>query len=90
VATYAFSQRLYPIHYGWGKPLRLFAVATAVGTVTWFVQRGTTMTQIGIGVAAFTAYLLVTWTLVLDADDRALAMSAIRSPKQALRLLTGK
>ncbi|HEX5632056.1 MAG TPA: lipopolysaccharide biosynthesis protein, partial [Gemmatimonadales bacterium] len=70
--TYRWSQMLWPVRYGWGRPLLTLAFGAAA-TVTFIVVRPASLLgQVGTGCALFAVYLVAVWTACLQNEERSL------------------
>jgi O-antigen/teichoic acid export membrane protein len=86
--TRYWGQRLFPVHYGWGKPLRLAALAVLIVILARLVTPPTLLGQLTAAVTGCALFGALVWWLVLEASDRELALESLRSPRQAFRLFT--
>jgi O-antigen/teichoic acid export membrane protein len=82
-----WSQRLWPVEYGWGRPL-LTAGLGALATLAyiWIAPTELRM-QIGASVALFLGYLIAMWGICLTKDERVLVLRAIHDGRHALQIL---
>jgi O-antigen/teichoic acid export membrane protein len=82
-----WSQRLWPVEYGWGRPL-LTAALGAAATVTYiWLAPDTLPRQIGISISLFLGYLAAVWAVCLNNEERALLDKAFHDGRHALQIL---
>lgn len=86
--TQYWGQRLYPVHYGWSKPLRLAGLAVLIVVLGRLVGASTLLSELAVAVTGFSLFGALVWWLVLERADREVALRGLRSPRQALRLFT--
>jgi len=85
-----FSQRLYPMAYGWSPALRLSAYAVAVSLAAKYLRPDSLGAEIGMGLAMLGVFIGLVWSTILHADDRrAIAnFASDRTRAIATRLVT--
>jgi O-antigen/teichoic acid export membrane protein len=82
-----WSQGLWPVDYGWGRPL-LTAGLSATVTLTYiWIAPARIGAQIGVSVALFLAFLAATWAICLNREERALLGRAFHDGRHALQIL---
>jgi O-antigen/teichoic acid export membrane protein len=82
-----WSQRLWPVEYGWGRPL-LTAALGAAATITYIWLSPTELRmQIGVSVGLFLSYLVAVWAFCLTRDERQLVNRAVHDGRHALQIL---
>jgi O-antigen/teichoic acid export membrane protein len=82
-----WSQRLWPVEYGWGRPL-LTAALGAIATLAYIWLAPTELRlQIGASVGLFIAYLAAVWAICLTSEERVLLNRAIHDGRHALQIL---
>ena len=86
--THYWGQRLFPVDYGWAKPVRLATLAVLVVVLARFIPAPTLLPELAIAVSGCALFGILVWWLVLDESDRAIALRGLRSPRQAFRLFT--
>jgi O-antigen/teichoic acid export membrane protein len=80
-----FSQRLWPIDYGWGPVLRLAAYATVVSLASSYLRPESVVAELGLGIGLFGLFVVAIWTTTLGEEER----ESIRAlAANRLRLLT--
>ena len=72
-----FSQRLWPVRYEWGAPLRALALAAAVTTAYWTAAPQTFVQQCLTATGLYGVFAALMWTLVLRPDERRLAVDLV-------------
>jgi len=87
--TYRWSRKLWPIAWELARPFRLVLLGGAAGVVAWLIPVQGVVAQGLLGAAIILGYALLTYALVLHADDRALVRQLLRSPSEAWKLATG-
>lgn len=86
---YYWSQRAWPVHYQWGRVLRLAAAATAaVGIAVALPIRGFFVDS-GIAALLMLGYAGAVWLFVLRPADRRVAWQVLRAPRQAIAAFRG-
>ena len=68
--TWHFSQRLWPIAYGWGTTFRLAFCSAAVVTVADLVRPGSLLAELGVGALSLALFAVAVWGSVLRDSDR--------------------
>lgn len=74
-----WSQRVWPVRYGWNRPLRLAAIAAAAAAPAIMWTPATMAGQLTLGAALVGAYAVLAWMLVLEAPHRAALVRAVRT-----------
>lgn len=88
--TWQFSQSLWPIDYRWPRVLALAMFAIAVVVAYYAIDPVGVARQVALGVVATTTFAAAVWMFWLAAEDRALVLAGLRSPRGFLaRLLQG-
>jgi len=65
-----FSQRLWPIAYGWTPVLRLAGYAAAVGVAGVYFRPASLVAEIGLGAILLGIFVAAVWMTILHEDDR--------------------
>lgn len=65
-----FSQRLWPIAYGWGSVLKLAAYSIVVGVASTYIRADSILVEFGLGAALMGVFMLLVWTGTMHEDDR--------------------
>lgn len=86
--TRYWGHSLFPVHYGWGKPLRLAACAVLIVILARFVALSSLLGQLLVAVTGCGIFAIVVWWQVLEPADRKAALRGIREPREAIRLVT--
>ena len=86
--TRYWGHRLFPVHYGWAKPLRLAACAVLIVVLARFVGVPTLLGQLVVAVTGCGLFGILVWWQVLEPADRERALRSLRRPRQAIRLFT--
>lgn len=79
VLGYRFSQRLWPVRYGWAPVLRLSAVAALVVAVDFIWVPAGIIGQFAEGVGLTAAYGVLAWAFVVPATERMSLIEVIRA-----------
>jgi len=90
VVVYLFSQRLWHIDYRWTRPIIQVSGSIAVTATVMLVSGPGLIAEVLWGTAGLAVYGVIVWFLVLRADDRALVLRALRSPRQAMAWLSSE
>ena len=77
---YRWSQKLWPVDYGWPRNLRLAGDGAGAVALTYVIPVETVVGRIAVGLALLAAYAALVWTTLLGADDRLRIARAVRSP----------
>lgn len=81
---YAFAERLWPVRYEWGAPLRAIALASAVTVAYWTAAPDTFLEQCMVATGLYALFAVLLWTVVLRPDERRLAIDlAVRQLRRA-------
>lgn len=67
-----FSQRLWPVAYGWSAVLRLTAYAAVASVAAIYFRPSSLVLEIAGDITCLAAYSLAVWTTVLHENDRGL------------------
>lgn len=67
---YYFSQRIFPMHYHWGAPLKMLAAGTIVAATSHLIITHSLYVDIAMGFGLFAGYSLYVWFLVLRPRER--------------------
>jgi O-antigen/teichoic acid export membrane protein len=86
--TWYWGQRLFPVHYGWRKPLELAAIAVVVIIAARLMRPETLLAQLAVAITGCSLFGALVWWQVLQASDRELVFRSLRSPRLAFRLFT--
>lgn len=83
-----YSQRLWPIAYGWPPVLRLAGYATAVTLISIYLRPDGVVAEIGLGIGLVGVFMTLVWTTTLHEEDRReiLGFAADRTRAIATRL----
>lgn len=68
--TWRFSQRLWPVAYGWRPVLRLAAYASLASLTAIVLRPAGIAAELSLGVAIFAVYAALVWLTVLHAGER--------------------
>ncbi len=79
-----FSQRLWPIAYGWGPVLRLAGYATTVTVAALYLRPDSELAEIGLGFLLLGIFVAAVWTTVLHEEDREEILSFASDRKRAI------
>ena len=86
--THYWGHRLFPVHYGWAKPLRLAVCAVAIVVLSRFVVLPSFLGQLAVAITGCALFASLVWWQVLEPSDRERALRSLRRPGQAIRLFT--
>lgn len=86
-ATMFWAQRLYPISYGWARPLMVTAIGIAVVVAGRAVTPATVLRQLEWAALLWLVFASLVALLVLKRSERQFLVVALRSPRQAMGLL---
>jgi O-antigen/teichoic acid export membrane protein len=89
VLLHHWSQRLWPVRYGWRRPLALLALGALATAAYLVLLPGTVPRQAALAAALFAGYLGAAWALVLHADERRVLARAVRDVRHARQILVG-
>jgi O-antigen/teichoic acid export membrane protein len=79
-----FSQRLWPIAYGWGSVMKLAAYSAAVGVASLYVRADSVLTEFALGAALFGVFAILMWTTTMDAEDQREILRFISDRRRAI------
>ena len=65
-----FSQKLWPIAYGWKPVLQLTACALVVGAISVYFRPASIGAEIGLGIGLLGVFVATVWTMALHDEDR--------------------
>jgi len=82
-----WSQRLWPVEYGWGRPLLTAALGAAATIAYVWLAPLELPRQIGTAAGLFGAYLLSVWAICLRREERSLINKAFHDGRHALQIL---
>ena len=80
-----FSQRLWPMAYGWRPVLRLSMYAVGVSAAAIYLRPATFALEIALSLACLATYTVAVWTTILHENDRGLILAFVMA---RVRLLT--
>ncbi len=86
---YYWSQRLWPVRYGWVPNLRLAVWSAGAVAAAFLLPVTGILAQFGLGFGLLAIYSTLAWISFLTPDDRALIVSLIRSPSSLEALIRG-
>lgn len=75
-AFYYFSQQLWHVDYRWKRHLYLGGISAAVVAAFYLLRPERLPAQIGLATALLASYVLMTWYLVLEGEERETLVSA--------------
>jgi O-antigen/teichoic acid export membrane protein len=85
--VYHWSQRLWPVEYGWTRPLLTLAFGATATLAYVLLRPDALLPQVAVAVGLFLAYLVAVWVACLHAEERALVRRAVRDGRHALQIL---
>lgn len=80
-----FSQRLWPIRYGWGASLRVAAYAIAVGAIGLLIRPHGLLLEIGAALVLLGFYSGLVWKTVLREEDRRALLDFVVARTRVIR-----
>jgi O-antigen/teichoic acid export membrane protein len=83
--TYRFAQRVWPVSYEWGLPLRALAIGTGVAAAAWTLPSMTLYAEFVADTLLLGCCFLGVWILVLQPTDRDAALAMLRGAAARLR-----
>lgn len=89
VAYIYYAQRLFPVAYRWGAPLRMFGVGVAVVAGYFALGPSSLWSQLGWATVGTLIYGGVVWFAALDASHRAVAVSVVNKGRALVGRLRG-
>jgi len=65
-----FSQKLWPIAYGWKPVLQITACALVVAAISVYFRPASIAAEIGLGIGLLGVFVAAVWTMALHDEDR--------------------
>jgi hypothetical protein len=65
-----FSQRLWPIAYGWASTLRIAAYAVVISVASIYMRPNGIVAETVSGVGMLALFVILVWTSILHSEER--------------------